>query len=102
MLLTRMGHEVRTTLSGEEALAVAARFRPELVMCDIGMPGLDGASFANKVRGLKPRIKILATTGATDEQTIPGADRIIKKPFLPNDLLRAASELLHSERPHAL
>ena len=50
MLLTMMGHQVRTSLSGEDALEVAGRFRPELVMCDIGMPGMSGFEVARRLR----------------------------------------------------
>jgi PAS domain S-box-containing protein len=44
------GHEVRTAHDGPSALRVAADFRPELVLLDIGMPGMDGYEVARRLR----------------------------------------------------
>ncbi len=46
------GHEVRTAHDGPTALQVAAEFRPELVLLDIGLPGMDGYEVARRLRGL--------------------------------------------------
>jgi CheY-like chemotaxis protein len=50
MLQTRRGHTVRTAFTGPEAVAVAAEFLPEVVLLDIGLPGLDGFEVARRVR----------------------------------------------------
>lgn len=64
MLLTMMGHQVRTSLSGEDALRVATDFRPQLVMCDIGMPGMSGFELAPRLRGeLGAEARLIALTG---------------------------------------
>ncbi len=64
MLLTMMGHEVRTSLGGHEALAVATEFRPQLVMCDIGMPGMSGFELAPRLRDeLGSDARLVALTG---------------------------------------
>jgi PAS domain S-box-containing protein len=49
-LLKLAGHEVQTALSGPSGLAVAERFRPEVVLCDIGLPGMDGYAVARALR----------------------------------------------------
>ncbi len=49
-LLQLAGHEVYQAADGLEALAVASESRPELVMLDIGMPGLDGYEVARRIR----------------------------------------------------
>lgn len=44
------GHEVEVAASGPEGLAKAERFRPEIVLCDIGLPGMDGYEVAEHLR----------------------------------------------------
>jgi CheY-like chemotaxis protein len=51
MLLSLQGHTVRTALNGQEALEIARHFHPDLVLLDIGMPGVDGYAIARRMRG---------------------------------------------------
>jgi CheY-like chemotaxis protein len=51
MLLKLMGHEVHTALDGPSALRVAGACRPEFVLLDIGLPGMDGLEVARQMRG---------------------------------------------------
>ncbi len=50
MILTGIGHEVEVTYSGEEGIEAARRFRPEVVLCDIDLPGIDGFAVAKALR----------------------------------------------------
>jgi PAS domain S-box-containing protein len=50
MLLRLVGHDVRTVHDGRQALVVAAAYRPDLVLLDIGLPGLDGYEVARRLR----------------------------------------------------
>jgi CheY-like chemotaxis protein/anti-sigma regulatory factor (Ser/Thr protein kinase) len=71
MLLTMMGHQVRTSLGGEEALQVATDFRPQLVMCDIGMPGMSGFELGPRLRnelGTEARLVALTGYGSDDDR----------------------------------
>lgn len=49
-LIRLLGHEIRVAYDGEEAIAVAAEFRPEVVLMDIGLPTLDGYATARRMR----------------------------------------------------
>jgi CheY-like chemotaxis protein len=49
-LQKRRGHEVRTAATGPEALEVAAEFHPDVVLLDIGLPGMDGFEVARQLR----------------------------------------------------
>ncbi|HKY90424.1 MAG TPA: PAS domain-containing protein [Nevskiaceae bacterium] len=50
VLLETFGHQVQMAASGFEALSVADRFRPEIVILDIGMPGMDGHEVCRRMR----------------------------------------------------
>jgi PAS domain S-box-containing protein len=63
MILSLRGHEARTALDGQEALAVAREFRPEVVMLDIGLPGMDGYEVARRLRADYDGILLVALTG---------------------------------------
>ncbi|MCR3923096.1 MAG: ATP-binding protein [Firmicutes bacterium] len=45
-LLENEGHEVRVVLNGTESIVVAKEFRPDILLCDIGLPGMDGYQVA--------------------------------------------------------
>lgn len=70
MLLAHDGHIVRVAHEGDEALAVAAEFHPQVVFCDIGLPGqLDGFEVARRLRAM-PQLDpcyLVALTGHAHE-----------------------------------
>jgi len=52
ILQRRRGHETRTAFTGPTAVAVAAEFAPEVVLLDIGLPGMDGFEVARRLRAM--------------------------------------------------
>ena len=69
-LLVMAGHEVRTAYSGPAALEAAAAFRPDAVVLDIGLPGLDGYQVAERLRR-DPALKdalLIAASGYGQEE----------------------------------
>ncbi|WP_167784869.1 ATP-binding protein [Ramlibacter rhizophilus] len=64
-VLDMLGHEARSAHAGEEALALAASFQPELVLLDIGLPGMDGYEVARRLRAdaRLGRVLLVALTG---------------------------------------
>lgn len=65
ILLRFEGHEVRTAFDGPSALTLAQAFRPQVVLIDIGLPGLDGYEVARRLREL-PELEnpfLVAITG---------------------------------------
>ena len=50
MLLELMGHSVQTTYDGEQAVRMAEQFRPDLVLIDLGMPGMNGTEVCRRIR----------------------------------------------------
>jgi len=65
MLLALRGHETRTAYDGEDALAVAAEFHPDVAIVDLGMPKLDGYEVARRLRadGHGGELRLIALTG---------------------------------------
>ncbi|MEY4562889.1 MAG: hypothetical protein RLZZ618_2166, partial [Pseudomonadota bacterium] len=65
LLLSSEGHETRTAYSGSDALTAADEFRPRVVFCDIGMPGLNGHQFASciKENSIHASTLLVAITG---------------------------------------
>jgi two-component system, chemotaxis family, CheB/CheR fusion protein len=53
LLLSFFGHQVETAFGGEEALAAAQKFEPDVILLDIGMPGLDGWEVARRLRQMQ-------------------------------------------------
>jgi two-component system CheB/CheR fusion protein len=64
-LLEMSGHEVNVVTNGAAAIAQAASTRPDVVLLDIGMPGLDGYEVARRLRALRRSepLRIIAVTG---------------------------------------
>jgi signal transduction histidine kinase/FixJ family two-component response regulator len=95
LLLSRSGHEVRTVYDGATALEAAATYRPEIVLLDIGMPGMDGHEVARRLRA-QPAFQgtlLVALTGWGQEQDRrrsreAGFDHHLVKPVDP-DVLEA-------------
>lgn len=51
-LLALSGHDVRTASDGPLAIRAATEFRPEVVFCDLGLPGMSGYDVARELRSL--------------------------------------------------
>jgi PAS domain S-box-containing protein len=97
-LLRQQGHEVHMVHDGPSALAAAEGFRPEVILLDLGMPGMDGLEVARRLRERKrePRPMIVAVTGwgkPVDEQRTKeaGFDMHLVKPVEEDQLQRALS-----------
>jgi len=69
ILLQLDGHEVRVAYSGEDALAMGTRFRPQLMLIDLSMPGMDGYSLARQIRANEwgSAVILVAVTGLGEE-----------------------------------
>jgi len=69
-LLELLGHDAHATFDGASALATAGRLRPEVIVLDLGMPGLDGLETARRLRRLPwaEHLVLIALTGWGQEQ----------------------------------
>ncbi|HEX7955128.1 MAG TPA: ATP-binding protein [Burkholderiales bacterium] len=64
ILLRTKGHEVREAFDGEHAIAIASEFNPEVVVCDVAMPGMSGYEVATRLRKMFPAgLTLIAVSG---------------------------------------
>lgn len=96
MLLEMKGWTVIKAYDGPQAVAAAEREQPDVVLLDIGMPGLDGHAACRRIRALpagrRPRIIALSGWGLDSDcrlSTEAGFDGHLVKPVASADLLRA-------------
>jgi DNA-binding response OmpR family regulator len=88
---------VFTARSGDEGLLTAAKEKPDIVLLDIRMKGIDGLDVLKEIKNLYPGIRVIMITVASDEATRQkaeelGADDFIKKPFNTRYLEGAVSQ----------
>lgn len=99
-LMAALGHETRVCHDGPSALASAAEMRPDLVLLDLGLPGMSGLEVAPRLRAIPglERVVIVAQTGwgqDADRQRSreAGIDRHLVKPVSPEALAEALAQL---------
>jgi two-component system KDP operon response regulator KdpE len=89
--LAARGYDVHLARSGPEALDVAAKVKPELVVLDLGLPGFSGIQVIEGLRGWTD-VPILVVSGRSDsadkvDALDAGADDYVTKPFAIDELL---------------
>ena len=102
LIFQKNGFEALSATSVDEAIACAARFTPELMLCDISMPEKDGVELISAMNRDHPTCRILVLTGAYGSMarvrafsaTLKRKLPILAKPCAPADVLREAGNLL--------
>jgi DNA-binding response OmpR family regulator len=92
------GHEVALADNGEDALAWAAEHRPDLVVLDLMLPGIDGLEVCRRLRQTSTVPVVMLTALGEEENRIAGlqlgADDYVTKPFSPRELALRVSSVL--------
>ncbi|MFF7608597.1 response regulator [Streptomyces parvulus] len=101
--LERAGHVVDRADDGPAALERAAAHRPDLVVLDLMLPGMDGLEVCRRLRGTGPvPVVMLTARGDEDDRILGlevGADDYVTKPFSPRELVLRVESVLRRTRP---
>jgi two-component system cell cycle sensor histidine kinase/response regulator CckA len=103
--LEQFGYTVLTVRSGEEAVETYTRQgdRIDLVILDLGMPGMGGEKCLRELLRMNPAVKVLIASGYAATQTVhsileAGATGFMAKPYRLEDMLKKVREVLDGER----
>jgi DNA-binding response OmpR family regulator len=104
MVLKGKGYNVVTASDGEEAVRMFMLRQNDivLVLCDMGLPKLNGYDVLKQVKRIKPSVKFIIASGYIEpaersEILKSGARDFIQKPYVPNEMLRKIREVLDEE-----
>jgi DNA-binding response OmpR family regulator len=95
---------VRTAVSGESALREIEKEKPQVVLLDIQMPGMNGMATLKKIKQVFPEVKVIMVTAVETREKIEeairlGADNYITKPlsleYLEKDVQEKIAHLTH-------
>jgi two-component system cell cycle response regulator DivK len=101
LLAASGGYELIEAVTGEEGIALAERERPDLILMDIQLPGLDGYETTRRIKA-NPALRAIpivavtsyALSGDDQKALAAGCDAYVTKPFSPRALLAKIRELL--------
>ncbi len=96
---TERGYKVVAALSGEDALEAIKHERPDLVLLDIKMKGMDGIAVLKHIRDLDKKVKVVMVTAMEEQDRMDEACRLgaceyITKPLVLDNLENAVEKNL--------
>ena len=91
--------EIITRDDGPSGLTASSTEAPDLVILDIGLPGMDGWDVLKAIRATMPQLPVVVLTAHADQQSrvraeAGGANALVIKPFMPEDLRQVVFGLL--------
>jgi signal transduction histidine kinase/CheY-like chemotaxis protein len=91
MLVNMLGHAAQVAYDGPSAIRIALGHPPDVVLCDLGMPGMNGYEVARTLRSQHKDIRLIAVTGYTRAQdaaeaTAAGFEAYVTKPPPPDTI----------------
>lgn len=100
--LEREGFAVSTAADGEEAIRLAEERRPDVVVLDLMLPGIDGIEVCRRIRIFSDAYIVMLTARAEETDKIvglsTGADDYVTKPFSPGELVARIRAMLRRPR----
>jgi two-component system, OmpR family, response regulator len=97
-VLASSGCEVLSAATGQEGLKTLAEHSVDVVVTDIGMPGMGGLEMARAAKAIAPRVPVVVVTGWAERDDITSArgkdvDAVLIKPVDPDALTRTVSDV---------
>lgn len=98
-----LGFQTCAVTSGKAAIEKAQTLKPDLIILDVQMPGMDGVKVLEEVKKIQPDVKVIMVTGDDCKETIEGtlhggANFYIKKPVELNYLEKHVQRILEGKR----
>jgi len=101
--LQRDGFEVAVVHDGQQAVDAAREVDPDVVVLDLGLPGLDGVEVCRRLRTFSDAYVVMLTARSDEVDTLiglsVGADDYMTKPFSPRELVARIQAMLRRPRP---
>jgi CheY-like chemotaxis protein len=102
-VLEAAGYEVITAAGGAEGLRKLSETPVDVVVTDVGMPGMGGLEVARAVKKIAPRIPVVVVTGYAEREDIASArgrevDAVLVKPIDPDSLTSAIDQIMKGRR----
>lgn len=101
--LERDGFEVTLVHDGAQAVTTAREVDPDVIVLDLGLPGLDGVEVCRRVRTFSDAYIVILTARSDEVDTLiglsVGADDYMTKPFSPRELMARVQAMLRRPRP---
>lgn len=99
------GFDTSSTGDGLEAVELAREVDPDVVVLDLGLPGLDGVEVCRQLRTFSDAYLVMVTARSDEVDTLiglsVGADDYLTKPFSPRELMARVQAMLRRPRPFA-
>lgn len=100
--LEREGFTVASTGDGEQAVAMAREFEPDVIVLDLMLPGIDGIEACRRIRSFSDAYIVMLTARVEEIDRIvglsTGADDYVTKPFSPGELMARVRAMLRRPR----
>jgi len=102
-VLSASGYEVLSAASGQQGLETLAKNTVDVVVTDVGMPGMGGLELARAAKAIAPKIPVVIVTGWAERDDIARArgrevDAVLIKPVDPDALTQAVSDVAQGRR----
>ena len=103
-VLAASGCDVVSAATGREALDKLAEARVDVLVTDVGMPGMGGLEVAKAAKAMAPDVAVVVVTGWAEREDIASArgkdvDAVLIKPVEPDVLTQAVTEVARSAAP---
>lgn len=99
----RAGFDTAATGDGLEAVELARAVDPDVIVLDLGLPGLDGVEVCRQIRTFSDAYLVMVTARSDEVDTLiglsVGADDYLTKPFSPRELMARVQAMLRRPRP---
>ncbi len=103
-VLQDAGYQVMLAASGAEGLRMLAEHSIDVVVTDVGMPGMGGLEVARAAKEIAPRVPVVVVTGFADREDIARArgrevDAVLVKPVEPDALTSTVEQMVKGRAP---